>query len=262
VQPIFLAPKQVGLEEQFTMRIHVINVSKKPVQLFSIEGLNLAGFSIESMPDCCNLQGSNININGKKLDAFQVILINFNLRATKVGDFHFNPKLIYTDNLQKNITCELKPVIVVIKSIQHKAAPEKSINQFLTEGINSLGTQSKTAVETQITFEFKTETAKKTFDFLIYAFIEDYMHRKFILEKSGWRTLTDVIKNGGISKFSVYGDKHTKGKVLPQLEKRGLIEIRVFPGERGRGGKIMKVRVCYEKEPVKHLIEQRIVKNN
>ena len=120
----------------------------------------------------------------------------------------------------------------------------------------------KIAKETQITFEFKTEAAKKTFDFLIYAFIEDYMHRKFSLEKSGWRTLTDIIKHGRISKFSVYGDNHKKGKVMPQLEKRGLIEIRVFPGERGRGGRIMKARVCYEKEPVKHLIEQRIVKNN
>jgi tetratricopeptide (TPR) repeat protein len=262
IQPVLLVPRQVEIEKQFTLQIHVINVSKNPVQLYSIEGIILGGLKVETMPDYCNLKPACINMNGKKLYAFQVELIKLNLKATKEGIFHLHPKLIYTDNLQKNMICELKPITIVIKSTDPKTAPEKSINQTSTETANSEDTQPKTAIETQITFEFKTETAKKTFDFLIYAFIEDYMHRKFSLEKSGWRTLTDIIKDGRISKFSIYGDNHKKGKVMPQLEKRGLVEIRVFHGERGRGGKIMKARVCYEKEPVKHLIEQRIVKNN
>ena len=262
IQPILLVPRQVEIEKQFTMRIHVINVSQNPIQLSTLEGIIIEGIKIETMPDYCDLKPDCIDMNGKKLDAFQVELIKLNLKATKEGNFHFNPKLIYTDNLQKNVTCKLKPVTIVIKSRQLKTALEKSTNQTSTEITNSEDTQPKRAIETQITFEFKTETAKKTFDFLICAFIEDYMHRKFSLERSGWRTLTDIIKHGRISKFSVYGDNHKKGKVMPQLEKRGLIEIRVFPGERGRGGKIMKARVCYEKEPVKHLIEQRIVKNS
>ena len=262
VQPILLVPRQIEIEKQFTLRIHVINVSKNPVQLSSIEGIILEGFKVESMPDYCNLKPDYINMNGKKLDAFQAELIKLSLIATKEGVFHFNPKLIFTDNLQKNVTCELKPVTIVIKSKQLITAPEKSTNQTSIEITNSDNTIPKIVKEPQITFEFKTEAAKKTFDFLIYAFVEDYMHRKFSLEKSGWRTLPEIIKHGRISKFSVYGDNHKKGKVMPQLEKRGLIEIRVFPGERGRGGRIMKVRVCYEKEPVKHLIEQRIVKNS
>ena len=36
---------------------------------------------------------------------------------------------------------------------------------------------------------------------------------------------------------------------------------RVFPGERGRGGKILKMRIYYEKETVKRYIDQRIMKN-
>jgi tetratricopeptide (TPR) repeat protein len=262
IQPILLVPRQVEIEKTFTLRIHVINVSKNPVQLSSIEGIKLEGLKVETMPDYCNLKPDCINMNGKKLDAFQVELIKFNLSATIEGIFNLNPKLIFTDNLQKNMTCEIKPVTIVIKSRQLIPATEKSTNQTSTEIANSGNSTPKITIESQITFEFKTEAAKKTFDFLIHAFEEDYMHRKFSLEKSGWRTLPDIIKHGRISKFSVYGDNHKKGKVIPQLEKRGLIEIRVFPGERGRGGKIMKARVCYEREPVKHLIEQRIVKNN
>ena len=262
IQPILLVPRQIEIEEQFTLRIYVINVCKKPVQLYSIEGLNLAGLDIETMPDYCSLQHSSINMNGKKLDAFQVELINLNLRATKEGEFHLNTKLICINNLQKTVACEFKPVTIIVKSKQVKTPISKETSQVLTEIVNPENNQSKIAIETQFTFEFKTETAKKTFDFLIRSFIEDYMNRKFSLEKSGWRTLTDIITHGKISKFSVYGDRNQKGKAISELERRGLVETRVFPGERGRGGKIMKARVCYEKEPVKHLIEQRIMKNN
>jgi hypothetical protein len=43
-----------------------------------------------------------------------------------------------------------------------------------------------------------------------------------------------------------------------ELENRGLVEARVFPKERGRGGKITKVRIFYEKEIIKRRIDQEI----
>ena len=36
------------------------------------KGLILEGLKVESMPDYCNLKPDCINMNGKKLDAFQV----------------------------------------------------------------------------------------------------------------------------------------------------------------------------------------------
>ena len=56
VQPILLVPRQVEIEEQFTLRIHVINVSKNPVQLITLEGIILDGFKVETMPDYCDLK--------------------------------------------------------------------------------------------------------------------------------------------------------------------------------------------------------------
>ena len=41
----------------------------------------------------------------------------------------------------------------------------------------------------------------------------------------------------------------------------GLVEIRVFPGERGRGGLIQKVRVSYEKETIARLVDERVMKS-
>ena len=75
MQTILLVPRQVEIGKQFTLRIHIINVSKQSIQLSSIEGLNLVGLDIETMPDYCSLQRTCINMNGKKLDAFQVELV-------------------------------------------------------------------------------------------------------------------------------------------------------------------------------------------
>ena len=73
-------------------------------------------------------------------------------------------------------------------------------------------TPRNTVEDTHIIFEFKTENAKKTFEFLISAFIEDYMLRKLFLEKSGWRTFPAIIKHGRISKIQCLWRQSSKGK--------------------------------------------------
>jgi hypothetical protein len=56
----------------------------------------------------------------------------------------------------------------------------------------------------------------------------------------------------------VYGDAGHRGPARAELERRGLIETRVFPGERGRGGRILKMRVAYDRETLKRYIEERV----
>lgn len=68
-----------------------------------------------------------------------------------------------------------------------------------------------------------------------------------------------IIKGTEIPKSNVYGRKSPRGPAILELEKRGVIEVRIFLGERGRGGKIMKARICYEKEEMKQYIIRRYV---
>jgi len=68
----------------------------------------------------------------------------------------------------------------------------------------------------------------------------------------------EVVRHTGLSRHSVYGDKTSRGRAIVELENRGLVEARVFPKERGRGGKITKVRVFYDKETIKRRIDQKI----
>ena len=69
-----------------------------------------------------------------------------------------------------------------------------------------------------------------------------------------------IVENAKISKSSVYGAGGRRGPAISELERRGLIETRVFPGERGRGGKILRARIFYEKETVKRYFDKHVMK--
>ena len=93
--------------------------------------------------------------------------------------------------------------------------------------------------------------------FLVKAFLDDYMVKKLALEYAGWRSLMDVVNSLNIPKYQVYGDPrsgHTFGKSLKGLIRTGIVEHRIVPRSRGRGGNVVNIRVAYERQPVKELI--------
>lgn len=64
----------------------------------------------------------------------------------------------------------------------------------------------------------------------------------------------EIVKHGRISKYSAYGFSGNRGQAISEIERLRLIESRVFLGERGRGGKILKLRVNFENGIVKNQI--------
>jgi hypothetical protein len=168
-------------------------------------------------------------MKGRRLEPLKVETIKLSLQATEVGVTSFNPEVTYVDEVGKFRTCRAEPAAMT--------------------------------VHPRLAFEFKTKTAQRVFDYLINAFVDDYMRGRIAVEKSGWRTLMDIVKHGKVSRSSVYGARGRRGRALSELERRGLVETRIFPGERGRGGKILKIRLFYEKETIKRHIDQRVMKN-
>jgi len=96
--------------------------------------------------------------------------------------------------------------------------------------------------------------ARTAFDYLAKSFMEDYTANKLAIEQSGWRSRTAIAKATGSTKATLYGEQGRFGPLLKELISSGLVETRFFPGERGRGGEIIKVRVAYEKELVRRLV--------
>ncbi|UCH37454.1 MAG: hypothetical protein JSV76_07200, partial [Candidatus Bathyarchaeota archaeon] len=141
--------------------------------------------------------------------------------------FTINPQIIYVDETGGFRTCIPKPVRLM--------------------------------VQPQATFEFQTESAKAVFHVLLSAFIEDYMRKQLAVDASGWRTSMELVKAARVPKSSVYGTRGQTGHAIAELERRGLVEIRIFPGERGRGGRIRRIRIAYNKDPIKRHIDQQIM---
>jgi len=199
----------------------------KPGLLVRIENLFPDNFEVIDVMPRHRLEHGTINVEGKSIKSQKVESIRLWVKASESGILNISPKIIYVDEIGKFKVCQPDPVIAPIY-------PPRKI-------------------------EFKMNGAQRVFEYLTKAFVDDYVRRKLTLEESGWRTFMQIIKNTEISKSSVYGRKSPRGPAILELEKRGVIEVRIFTGERGRGGKIMKARISYEKEEIKQYIIKRYI---
>jgi len=71
----------------------------------------------------------------------------------------------------------------------------------------------------------------------------------------------DLVRDLGIPRSAFYGPGGRDGAVIVELEKRDLVERKIFPEERGRGGAITRIRVAYENPPVRTLVKQALVES-
>jgi hypothetical protein len=219
---------EVIVGEELDVRLDLINVSRTSGLLVRIEDVIPQAFNATALPSSFTVRNASIDIKGMKLEPLKVESIKLALIANEIGICVLSPQVVYVDEVGKFRTCRPEPVRITVLP--------------------------------KLTFEFRAKTAKDIFNYLINAFAEDYMKRRISLEKSGWRTLMQIVKGAKVTKSSAYAASGGRGRAVSELERRGLVEIRVFSGERGRGGKILKARICYDKETVKRYIDQRIMK--
>jgi len=118
---------------------------------------------------------------------------------------------------------------------------------FIDQNGNNYGHQTKPKViATSNILEFLSLEFKKDND------------RRLNLSDCGWKTMMDVVETLKIPKSNVYGEPRygrNFGKQLQGLIKSSLVEYRIFPGERGRGGKITRIRINSENVNVRQYVE-------
>jgi len=107
---------------------------------------------------------------------------------------------------------------------------------------------------------FKYEKTRVLFDSLVKFFTEDYMVKRLFLDQAGWRTVGELSTATKIPHATLYGTHGNYGPPLSELISRGLIETRVFSGQRGRGGEVLRARIAYDKEPVKRYVDKVVLK--
>lgn len=220
-------PTDADVGEQFEIALDLVNVGKDFGLLVRVDDIVPAEFKIVSFDPCYTLEGNALNVGGKKIVPLKAETIKISAQATRAGCFELHPQIVYVD----------------------------TSGQFK----QSVPPAATLTVRHTLAFEFKTEQAGSVFKYLINAFIEDYIKRRLLAEKCGWRSLTQCLRSTRVPKASVYGTSKNPGYVVSELTRRSVAETRIFPGERGRGGRVLKIRISYDREFVKHYIDKRIM---
>jgi len=235
IHAFFLCQKQIEFAKNFTVRLDIINVSAKPAHVVGVEGLVPKGVKIVQSPSLCKVDGDFLIIHPETLNSYQSSSIKLLLQPTKAGFFSFYPQISYIDDQGINKKCSLPSFVLSVSASSEEQNRE-----------------SRTTIKpAHIAIEFQNEASRSAFDYLLSSFVEDSTRRKIPSENAGWRTLMDVIKHTGITKHSAYKSSRGRGRPISELERLGLIESKIFLGERGRGGRITKVRVAYNNQAVK-----------
>lgn len=235
IQAILMAPREVELGKEFAVRLDIVNASRKPCELARVEGL-MTDILVCLPPKCCTLEKDIITMKQKQFSPFQVVPINLSLRASKTGIFMINPRVVFIDEFGQTKTFQVDPVSITVKP-----AATQPLLESVSENVPS-------------ELEFTSEAERKAFNYLVNAFVDDYKRMRKPQEQSGWRTLMEIVRHSGVTKHSVYGFSGKRGQVIAALEQARFVEARVFMGERGRGGKILKLRIAYENEAVRSQI--------
>jgi hypothetical protein len=214
-------------EEAIEWRLDLVNVGKTRGLLIRIDALIPPHCTVLMTPSPYIVEHGALVLKGRALESGKSESITLSILPHEPGSFMVRPQIIFVDETGTFITSTPEPVTFF--------------------------------VQPQATFEFETPVAKRVFQYLLQAFIDDYMRTRLSGETSGWRTYMEIVKSAQVPKSSVYGARGRSGRGIVELEQRGLVDIRVFPGERGRGGRIRRIRIAYNREPIKRYIDQQIM---
>lgn len=105
-------------------------------------------------------------------------------------------------------------------------------------------------------FDFENKMAERVFDCLLKSFVDDHFVRKYPEESSGWRSAVEIAKDIGVRSTILYSRKSSA--TIGELVRKGFVQRKVVSGQRGRGGKVTRLRVAYDRGFVKEYIERYV----
>jgi tetratricopeptide (TPR) repeat protein len=213
-----IAPMKVLSGEVFEIRFDIVNTSNNVRTLIKVRSLIPPDSEIISIPSFCSIQNNSLDFENRAIGPFQVETLKIKLLCVTAGVYDFEPCLYYRTELNEFRSDKVKPLTITVQ----------------------LGAKIKSDELSEGKVEFAAEAVKKTFEYLIDA----YLINRMPIEKSGWRTLMEVVQNAGVTKYSMYGRGGQGGKAFAELTSLDIIESRFFLGERGRGGQVLKIRIC------------------
>ncbi len=228
VQSSIIVPAQIETERAFEARLDIVNVSRAKGSLVRIENISFPIITVKSASPEYICERGTIEFKDKTLEPLSVTTLKLIMTAKKSGIVSITPKIIYKDESGKTRITQVKQLkINAVSIIEQKKSDLK---------------------KEDLQIDFKSINAQIAFNFLVDSFNEDYLNRRMPQERSGWRTFMDIVREGKVPKYSIYGSTGGYGSAIKELEQLGIVEIRSFAGERGRGGEVLKIKIAYNND--------------
>src|SRR3989454_3570022 len=243
-----VAEKILKLGAATAVELEMTNAGRSPATLVRLEGIPSEGLQIQRENLTLPTGEGFVDLQGKRLDHSKTYSFVIVLKGHKKGVFEFRPRIVTLEEAGNTRISELDPVTIIVE------APRLPEN-FQTNTLRKLGSRK---LEAPLDW-FETRNAKEVFQHLSKEFLTDYMAKGLNLDLAGWRTMMSLVMELRIPRSGFYGPEGRDGAVLSELDRRGLVERRIFSEQRGRGGSITKVRVGFDTPAVREFLKQNIV---
>ncbi len=213
------APKDFAVGRETRIRLDLVNIGRKPGVVIRIEKMVPSSFCLLETSPACTLEGESLRIEGKLLAPLQTLSLGIKVRPAGFDAIELGPRVVYVNYHGDFVVYDVEPVLMRPSII------------------------------------FESKPAHEVFTYLVDAFKEDYEKKGMPLERSGWRTRTQILSCAkGIHKRHVYGTHGQLGPIILRLNNQGLIDVDIATGGRSRGGLLTKFRIVHENEAVKRYI--------
>jgi len=106
--------REAYVGENVHLDLDLVNTGKTPVLLIRVENILPAGFELVEKPGYCHSEGSNLDMDRKRLDPLIAETIRLSLRSFNKGTIAIEPKIVYADMDQHNATCHPEPATIKI----------------------------------------------------------------------------------------------------------------------------------------------------
>jgi hypothetical protein len=223
------APLEISAGQPLPVQFDIVNAARAQIVATKILEIAPREAQIVELPAGTHVESDGtVTLDSCLLAPLEVRTLRFRMQLPLPGIFELAPRLIVTDHVGRPALIRPRPVRLVVMS--------------------------------STVFGFRKEATRRAFNHLVGAFIDDYHVDRMNPDEAGWRSLARIAKETGIGKSHVYGPAGGYGPAIAEALERGLMEIRSFEGERGRGGTVLRARVRHDNEVVHRYIEELVLR--
>ncbi len=114
---IVISETELRIDENLDLEIELVNAGKGHALLTKITNVIPKGFELKEKPQICRVEGSYINLKGKRLDPLRTEEIRLVLKPKAQGKFPLRPRILYLDENGNYKVHEPEPITITVKEL-------------------------------------------------------------------------------------------------------------------------------------------------